>query len=218
MTAEHAQFEIDQSQLPPENILHLKDELLSLWQQLPTEHQATFALLLFNEVQQSEWGEWLTEAVGELQKDRKQELAKQAYPVISISRAGLDQIFSQEEVAQFSDDDVELIAQSIGTSLNLNPGFWNTVEATGRLLLESHRSIPENASATYAVQPDQDSQDEEVDFARWLDEADRFVWMISGCSLHDLPDHDFHSMFKDGASAAEMANEALQEAGFRFFE
>ena len=221
MTAERTQpeTEINQGQLPPENIHHLKGELLSHWQQLPTEHQATIALLLFNEVQQGEWGEWLTEAVGMLPKNREEEPTPQSYPVISISRAGLGQIFSQEEVAELRDNEVQLIAQSIGTSLNLNPSFWHTVEATGRLLLESRHALTDQDSPNYEARPEPDGTGNgETDFSQWMLEVDRFVWMISGCSIHDLPDHDFRSMFNDGTSSAEMANEALQEAGFGFLE
>ena len=218
MTAERAQVDTTQDQLPTENIHHLKSKLLSHWQQLPAEHKATMTLLLLNEVRQGEWGEWLTEAGGMLLKDREKEPSQHSYPVISISRAGLSQIFSQEEVALFSDDDVQLIAQSIGTSLNLNPSFWNTVEATGRLLLENHHTIADHTSTIYQVRPDPESQDGEADFSQWMLEVDRFVWMISGCSIHDLPNHDFRTMFEDGASPAEIANEALQEAGFTFFE
>ena len=217
MTAEHAKAETNRSQMSLENILHLKEELLSLWEQMPGEHKATIALVLFDEFQQSERGTWLKGAT-ELKSGKEPLQTTRTFPVISLSRAGLSQIFSEEEVAQFSDHDTELIAQGIGTGLNLNPGFWNAVEESGRLILESQRSIFDKTSATYDTQPNPNKQDDEAEFSQWMQEVDNCVWMISGCSIHDLPDCDFRSMFNDGASPAEMANEAFQETGIDLFD
>ena len=213
MTAERDQPETDRSQANPENIIHLKDELLSLWEQLPSEHRATMALVLFDEIQQSEWGAWLKEAI-ELKWGKEQQKTEQAYPVISLSRNALHQIFTQEEVAQFSDNEIQLIAEGIGAGLNLNPSFWNVVETTGRSLLESHDLISKRPLEIYQAVSDRDSEDEGTDFSQWMEAVDQSVWMIAGCSVHDLPDCNFRSMFDDGATPAEMANEALKEAGF----
>ena len=41
----------------------MKDELVSLWDQLPKEHQATMTLVLIDRVMQGEMGTWLKEAI-----------------------------------------------------------------------------------------------------------------------------------------------------------
>lgn len=53
-------------------------------------------------------------------------------------------------------------------------------------------------------------------FEAWMLDVDRYVWQIAGCSVHDLPDCNFHPLFTDGLTAAEMAMEALELAGFQF--
>ncbi len=47
----------------PGHILHLKNELISRWEQLPPEHQATMALVLFQQTLEGEYGLWLRSAV-----------------------------------------------------------------------------------------------------------------------------------------------------------
>lgn len=47
----------------PQELLQLKDELITRFEQLPPEHQATMALVLIDRVMQGEWGAWLKEAV-----------------------------------------------------------------------------------------------------------------------------------------------------------
>jgi len=47
----------------PQELLRLKDELVSRFQQLPPEHQATMSLVLVREVMDGEWGVWLKGAI-----------------------------------------------------------------------------------------------------------------------------------------------------------
>ncbi len=47
----------------PKELHRIKDELVRLWEQLPAEHQATMALVLFDRLMQTEMGAWLKEAV-----------------------------------------------------------------------------------------------------------------------------------------------------------
>jgi hypothetical protein len=46
-----------------QEILHIKDQIMEAFNQLPSEHRASMALVIFNTVLQSEWGAWLQEAV-----------------------------------------------------------------------------------------------------------------------------------------------------------
>lgn len=43
----------------PGELLRLKGEILSMWQRLPAEHQATMLLVLLD---RSEWADWVLEA------------------------------------------------------------------------------------------------------------------------------------------------------------
>jgi hypothetical protein len=46
-----------------EHILHLKADLIERWQQLPVEHQASLAVVLFNSVLKSDYSFWFVEAM-----------------------------------------------------------------------------------------------------------------------------------------------------------
>jgi len=50
----------------PESLIAKKDELLSAWNQLPPEHQATMSLVLLDMVMNGEWGLWTREAINTL--------------------------------------------------------------------------------------------------------------------------------------------------------
>jgi len=50
----------------PETLVAKKDELLSAWNQLPPEHQATMSLVLLDMVMQGEWGLWTRAAINTL--------------------------------------------------------------------------------------------------------------------------------------------------------
>ena len=47
----------------PENLLHLKGEMMTCWEQLPIEHQATMGLVLLRDVLEGAYGAWMTEAM-----------------------------------------------------------------------------------------------------------------------------------------------------------
>ena len=96
-------FETDIVALGPHNtetILYLKDELLTQWQQLPPEHQASMSLVLIRTVMDGEWGAWLKEAVA------RQHLHTAQFP--SVNRDALRAVdLTEEDIAQLSDDDAE---------------------------------------------------------------------------------------------------------------
>ena len=51
----------------PKELLRLKDEILSSWEKLPPEHQATMLLVLLDK---SEWGDWVLQAQELLERSR----------------------------------------------------------------------------------------------------------------------------------------------------
>lgn len=50
----------------PESIVAKKDEMLSAWNQLPPEHQATMSLVLLDTVMKGEWGLWTRGSINTL--------------------------------------------------------------------------------------------------------------------------------------------------------
>lgn len=52
----------------PEELLELKDEILSRWQKLPPEHRATMLLVL---LEKSEWADWALGAQELLERSEK---------------------------------------------------------------------------------------------------------------------------------------------------
>lgn len=207
----------ERPQFDPEVLQELKDTIFTAWAFLPPEHQATVTMILTTQVLRGEWGEWLRGAVtlwseGKLGMDfplipgmpiEAIEQIQPTFPVISISRGDLQRFFTAEEVAQFTDQEIVQIAEELGTGFADDPGFWYTVEETGRRILSERHDW---TAKPYAK--------EGSDFSHWMQQVDEAVWQIALCSVYDLPDYDFYSMFQDGASSAEAANEALSEAGF----
>ena len=52
----------------PEELLRLKEEILSSWEKLPPEHQATMLLVLLD---RSEWADWVLEAQELLERSKE---------------------------------------------------------------------------------------------------------------------------------------------------
>jgi len=133
-------------------------------------------------------------------------LAEKTFPVISLSRDDLSPRFTEEELAQFSDDDMTLIAEYLYLSLRVDDNFWYAIELIGRQVLSKNES------------PITFSQASQEQFSQWMEISDGYVWQLAGCSIYDLPDCDFRSMFDDGIEPAEAVNSMLQEAGFDLLE
>lgn len=193
----------------PTEILQAKESLLAAWAQLPADHQATMVLVLLQELQQSEWGAWVQEAIATTWPQESSS-AKPSFPVISLDRHTLKRAFSVAEVARFTDEQIAHIAEEMGVGFQLDPGFWYAVEMIGSRLLE------EKAAAEFDPLLPTDSVGNEADFTAWMQAVDHAVWQLAGCSIHDLPDCNFRPLFDDGLTPLEMAQEALQDAGFVF--
>lgn len=54
------------------------------------------------------------------------------------------------------------------------------------------------------------------DFSSWMETIDCHVWMLAGCSVYDLSNCDFSSMFEAGFAPAEVANNIVIESGVGF--
>lgn len=199
----------------PETLLSLKDGIMTAWDQLPAEHQATLALTLNRDVQTGAWGSWLAEAMA-LYTGRESETDGSTFPVISLNREDLRRAFSEETLALFQDQDIKKIAEELREGFTVDPGFWYAVEMTGLRILADRNDAAEAKSEYHHPQPEQIVEDADNIFSSWMNAVDEAVWMIAGCSVHDLPDYSFRALFDDGAAATEAANEALENAGFVF--
>lgn len=211
----------EQPQFDPELLQELKDTIFTAWAFLPPEHQATMTMILTTQVLRGEWGEWLRGAVtlwreGKLGMDfplipgmpiEALEQIQPTFPVISITRGDLERFFTVEEVAQFTDQGIAQIAEELGTGFTDDPGFWYTAQEIARRILSERQDWERKSYA-----------EEGSDFSHWMQQVDEAVWQIAGCSVYDLPDYDFYSMFQDGAPPPEVANEVLSEAGFNLIE
>lgn len=86
------------SQPHPEEILAVKDEIVTRWDRLPAEHQATLALTLISKVSDSEYGAWLLSSIGLLNSEVMLSL--------EISNASLKGVgLSDEELSRLNETD-----------------------------------------------------------------------------------------------------------------
>jgi hypothetical protein len=51
----------------------------------------------------------------------------------------------------------------------------------------------------------------------WLKQVDEAVWNMAGCSVEDLPDFDYFSLFMVGSTPEQAADAVLLSVGFRRF-
>lgn len=54
----------------------------------------------------------------------------------------------------------------------------------------------------------------EAKYKKWLTKVDKSVWGLAGCSMNDLPDFDYHSLYIVGSTPMQAAKSALSNAGF----
>lgn len=122
----------------PEHWLQLKDSISNQWDQLPAEHQASMALVLFNRVLAGEYGPWLRSAVELIGKG--EELTRPLLlPIVDISRDQLELAnLTQEEIAQLDETDLAHITHQIRRHY-ANDVFWDELEFVARLTLAEKR-------------------------------------------------------------------------------
>jgi hypothetical protein len=138
-----------------EHLLRLKDDILSQWEQLPVDHQASMAMVLVGRVLAGEEGAWLREAI-ELRWPMEQEAPAESFPVVSIGRADLKKVgLSSEQAAQLSDDDMRGIAAAMEHYYRLG-AFWLDLEQVAHEAWEEkHYTIPK----VEALPPAEESKD-----------------------------------------------------------
>jgi hypothetical protein len=126
----------------PQELLQIKDELITRFQQLPAQHQATMALLLVKQVMEGEWGHWMREAI-KLRWPEATEPLQQAFPITSVSRADLKETdFTNEEIGQLTDEDMTQIARIMEDDY-VETLFWDDLaDAIRQVLAEKGQEKP----------------------------------------------------------------------------
>ena len=225
-----AKQEGERPRVTAETLLSSKEDIFRAWKHLPSEHQATVTLVMINEVLQGEWGAWLFNAFSLQYAERKEENAylntapsmeteasTLTFPVITISRSHLKRVFSEEEVAQFTDQEIAQIAEEMRIDFTVDPGFWYAVEMTGRRILTERDEPPEDVGHQLP-DSEQQNQYDEAAYTDWMQTVDEVVWQMAACSVYDLPDYEFRMLFDDDVIPAYAAEQALIAAGFSKLE
>ncbi|GAB4422324.1 MAG: hypothetical protein Kow00106_19480 [Anaerolineae bacterium] len=125
--------------LSPEDLLRLKDEIVARWRQLPPEHQATMALVLFQQVLEGDYGPWLRGAARTLDPPDS-ESPFRFLPVIRISRSHLAQAnLTAEEMAGLDEEDLLQISRALVRHYT-HEVFWEELASLARETLAEKRS------------------------------------------------------------------------------
>lgn len=193
-----------------ENLHTLKGNLFAAWEHLPLEHQATTTLLLLEKMLESDFRAWVRQTIS-LRWPLETELLPTAFTLIQITREDLVEAhFHEDEIAQLTDEDLKTIAQTMRDHY-VHDVFWPELAYVTEGFLEARNKHNlqqrlEEASAA------------DADFQAWMSQIDKLTWTTAGCSIYDLPDCNFRSMFAGGISPGEVVNQVLEEAGVDFLE
>ena len=118
----------------PEQLLKLKDGILEQWGQLPTEHQATLMLVLFQQTLEGEYGPWIRSAVEVLGKQETEDPFR-FLPVVSVSPSHLTNAnLTPEEISRLDAEDLKRISHEIVRHYTSDV-FWEELEFISRLVL-----------------------------------------------------------------------------------
>lgn len=118
----------------PEDILRIKDDITQRWRQLPSEHQATMALVLFQQTLDGDYDPWLRSAMRALEK-QDTDSPFRFLPVVRIAKSHLRHAsLTEDEIAQLDDEDLMQISHQIVRHYT-NDVFWEELEFLARLTL-----------------------------------------------------------------------------------
>ena len=119
----------------PEHLLQLKDSIFEQWGQLPPEHQASMALVLYTQVMAGEYGPWLHSSIRGMEQKETQGPYK-FLPVLRITPKHLTQTeLTQEEIARLDEEDLRYISHEIVRHYT-NDVFWEELEFLARKTLD----------------------------------------------------------------------------------
>ena len=126
--------ERDRPSPTPEDLLNLKDGLLEQWKQLPPEHQATMALVFFQQTLAGEYGRWLRSAA-KVMSQPDTESPFRYLPIVRIAPSHLEHAsLTAEEIKRLDDEDLRYISHEIVRHYT-NDVFWEELEFLARMVL-----------------------------------------------------------------------------------
>lgn len=122
----------------PEDILRIKDEITQRWRHLPSEHQATMALVMLQQTLEGDFGSWLRSALRALEKQYTDSPFR-FLPVVRIAKSHLRHAsLTEDEIAQLDEEDLMQISHQIVRHYTTDV-FWEELEFLARLTLAEKR-------------------------------------------------------------------------------
>lgn len=134
MTAENPTLSTPPSQ-EANSIRKSKEQLLSAWEKLPTEHKATMALVLVTDIMAGAYRPWLQSTIATQWPLQTGQL-ETAYPHLDITKDDLRQVhIEEEEIEQITPVHLRRIAQTMREHY-IYDVFWPELQHVSGLLLE----------------------------------------------------------------------------------
>ena len=121
----------------PDEVQQLKESILDKWRLLPPDEKAAVMVEQLRDVLGSKLGEPLRQELA-LEEESETDPLEKVFPLTGVSRADLKRAsFSQEQVEQFTDGEMEAIAR-IMEDAYVEASFWGDLEyAAGKVSQES---------------------------------------------------------------------------------
>lgn len=110
-----------------QELLTIKDSILSQWQRLPPEHQASMLLVLMNRVLNSEYGPWAADAIKHLSTRSETPSPNTSAPPITGADLARHTDLAPDEIARLSAEDLRDISAAVMQHLVFDV-FWDEVE------------------------------------------------------------------------------------------
>lgn len=134
MSAEQS-TEKPQMSSDPETLLSLKEVLLTIWQQLPPEHQASMAMVMLESLINGQYRQWIREAI-----DLRWPVTPDAFPdtfgLVQLSFDDLRRVqFDEDEIAQLDEQDLRAIAVTMRNHY-VHDLFWYELRYVTQARLE----------------------------------------------------------------------------------
>lgn len=119
-------------------LLAHKEKILTLWQALAAEHQATLGLVLVEQIMQGDEAAWFQEALAMRWPAAAADLPK-TFGFASISRADLEALgFTSAEAALFDAEALWMLAEAVSTHYQEDL-FWQEVQHQASALIPKLR-------------------------------------------------------------------------------
>ncbi len=121
-----------------QELLTIKDSILSQWQRLPPEHQASMFLVLMNNVLNSAYGPWAADAIRLLSTRPETPSPNTSAPAITGADLARHTDLTPDEIARLSAEDLKDISAAVMQHLVFDV-FWDEVEYLAHQRLDQTR-------------------------------------------------------------------------------